>query len=248
MDFRRSQRRWDAAVPVFPEKAASVPSGLRKALTARLVANNDGHPSGKRGLEGQARVTALSTGNIHKHGELFVDFLKARKLAFIDGRGWNLPQTDGMEFDQYDTPQSRWIALHEYGEVLAGVRLTPSTAECGIYSYMIRDAQRGLLEHIPEDLLFFKAPVHEKIWEASRIFVANGVPSDRRVVMHAMLFDTMVHTLHDAGATHVLGLVPSIWSRWVRRLSYKACPAGRRMKIAGENYQVALMNVRKNMG
>ena len=38
------------------------------------------------------------------------------------------------------------VAVHEYGQVLGGLRMTPTTARCGIYSYMIRDAQRGLLE------------------------------------------------------------------------------------------------------
>ncbi|MGB1208430.1 MAG: hydroxymethylglutaryl-CoA lyase, partial [Paracoccaceae bacterium] len=34
---------------------------------------------------------------------------------------WDLPEAEDMEFDQYDTPQSRWIAIHDLGEVLAGI-------------------------------------------------------------------------------------------------------------------------------
>jgi N-acyl-L-homoserine lactone synthetase len=95
------------------------------------------------------QVTTLSFGNMHNHGELFSNMFRARHETFIQQNKWDLPEADGMEYDQYDTPASRWIAVHEFGHVLAGVRLTPTTARCGIYSYMIRDAQRGLLDSIP---------------------------------------------------------------------------------------------------
>mgnify|MGYP002621444743 CR=1 FL=1 len=74
------------------------------------------------------QTTTLSFANLHNHGELFANIFRARKQSFIVQKRWNLPQTDDMEFDQYDTPMSRWVAIHENGRVLAGVRLTPTTA------------------------------------------------------------------------------------------------------------------------
>ena len=104
--------------------------------------------------------TTLSFANMHNHGELFANILRARRESFIVKNNWDLPETMGMEYDQYDTPVSRWLAVHDgTGRVLAGVRLTPTTARCGIYSYMIRDAQNGLLDSIPADLLYGSAPV-----------------------------------------------------------------------------------------
>ena len=50
------------------------------------------------------QTTTLSFGNMHAHGELFTDILRARRESFIVQRKWDLPQVDGMEFDQYDTP------------------------------------------------------------------------------------------------------------------------------------------------
>ncbi len=111
------------------------------------------------------QVTTLSFDNLHAHGPLFADLLRARHRTFIEQAKWDLPAADGMEFDQYDTPASRWVAVHEGGCILAGVRLTPTTHRCGIYSYMIRDAQLGLLSTIPPNLLFQEAPVDPKIWE-----------------------------------------------------------------------------------
>jgi N-acyl-L-homoserine lactone synthetase len=90
------------------------------------------------------QTTTLSFANMHNHGELFANMLRARRELFIVHNKWNLPEALGMEYDQYDTPASRWVVVHdETGKVLAGNRLTPTTHGCGIYSYMIRDAQRG---------------------------------------------------------------------------------------------------------
>ena len=124
-------------------------------------------------------VTTLSFHNLHAHGPLFADLLRARHRSFIEKSKWDLPEADGMEFDQYDTPASRWVAVHEGGRIMAGVRLTPTTHRCGIYSYMIRDAQRGLIDSIPADLLFEDAPVGPHLWEGSRVFVLDDVPSRR---------------------------------------------------------------------
>lgn len=101
-------------------------------------------------------ATTLSFINAHNHGELFANFFRARHDTFIRRNKWDLPQADGMEFDQYDTPASRWVVVHERGSVLAGLRLTPSTHHCGIYSYMIRDAQKGLLGTIPTNFFSMK--------------------------------------------------------------------------------------------
>ena len=130
------------------------------------------------------QVTTLSFDNLHNHGELFANMLRARHKTFIQRNNWELPEANGMEFDQYDTPASRWVAVHEFGNVLAGVRLTPTTARCGIYSYMIRDAQLGLLDSIPRDLLNEEAPVAPHIWESSRVFVSESVPSKLRLRVH----------------------------------------------------------------
>jgi N-acyl-L-homoserine lactone synthetase len=131
---------------------------------------------------------------------------------------WEFPETDGMEYDQYDTPASRWIAVHENGKVLAGVRLTPTTAECGVYSYMIRDAQRGLLDTLPSNLLDYEAPVASYIWEASRVFISSDVPEKRRARVQASLIAEMTRAARTLGASQIIGLMPAQWARWTEYL------------------------------
>lgn len=179
------------------------------------------------------QVTTLSFTNIHDHGPLFTDLLRARHRTFIEEAQWDLPQADGMEFDQYDTPASRWVAVHEYGRILAGVRLTPTTHRCGIYSYMIRDAQLGLLDTIPSDILYDDAPVGDHIWESSRVFVCHDVPAKMRMRVQMQLIGQMVSTARELGATSVIGLIPANSPRLARRVGLDCVPAGPVMDIGG---------------
>ncbi len=189
------------------------------------------------------RVTSLSFENMHEHGELFINFLRARKRAFIERNNWDLPEAMGMEYDQYDTPASRWIAVHEGDKILAGVRLTPTTARCGIYSYMIRDAQLGLVDSIPSDLLDFEAPIDPQIWESSRVFVMESVPARLRTRVQAAMMQGLIDTARDLHARVVFGLVPAVWSRWIGRLGLIARPVGPVLNIDGWETQVALMHL-----
>jgi len=212
------------------EKAAPGPgSASHRKATSRL-------PS-------RMRTTVLSISTQHHYGELYTEFLKARKRVFIDDKHWDLPHVDGMEFDQYDTPQSRAVVVHEFGEVLAGIRLAPTTARCGCYSYMLRDAQRGLLEGIPPYILYEKAPVARHIWEATRLFVSPDVEAERRALVQTLLLTEMARAAVAEGATHVIGIVPAVFKRWMARLGMGALPLGPKMDIDGDKVQAAVMHV-----
>jgi N-acyl-L-homoserine lactone synthetase len=162
---------------------------------------------------------------------LFANVFRARRQTFIVQNKWDLPEADGMEYDQYDTPASRWVAVHELGRVLAGVRLTPTTARCGIYTYMIKDAQRGLLDTIPQDLLYEEAPVADHVWESSRIFVSHDVPATKRNRVQMHLISEMTRSARELGASSVLGLIPENGPRWGRRVGLDIDVIGRVMQI-----------------
>lgn len=184
------------------------------------------------------QTTTLSFSNMHNHGELFAKLLRARRQSFIIQKNWDLPEADGMEFDQYDTPQSRWVAVHDFGQVLAGIRLTPTTARCGIYSYMIRDAQLGLLGgSIPQDLMYGEAPVDDHVWEASRIFVSHDVPMAIRRKVHAHLTVAMTQAARELGAITLLGIIASNWPRWYSRCGVEGDAMGRVMQFEDGEYQ-----------
>lgn len=210
-------------------------------ITFRKTAEPDGrHVIGRQST---LEATVLSVRNSHRHGELYVEFLKARKRTFIDLKGWSLPHVDGMEFDQYDTPQSHSIVIHEFGKVLGGVRLLPTTARCGCYSYMLRDAQLGLLKDIPDHLLYEKAPVSAHIWEATRLFITQEATTARRLAIQTKLMTEMANAARELGASHVIGIVPAVFQRWLGRLGIGALPLGPKQNITGDMTQAAVLHV-----
>ena len=192
-------------------------------------------------------TTTLSFANLHNHGELFANLFRARRESFINRNNWDLPQAMGMEYDQYDTPASRWIAVHEFGEVLAGIRLTPTTMRNGIYSYMIRDAQKGLLHSLPQTLLDEEAPIAEQVWESSRVFVSATAPQRVRARVHAQLYQGMTRAAREMGASRVLCLIPAIWPRWTKRLDMDATAAGPVMHLDGVDNQCVSIDLTAKM-
>ena len=242
-------KSWQDVLPELTPQDAKALEVKNKRFPRKLI-NTKGAEADPYSPEALAqanpymRATTLSFLNMHQHGELFVNFLRARRRIFIDDKQWDLPQVDGMEFDQYDTPRARWIVLHEYGEVMGGVRLMPTTSVCAQYSYMLRDAQLGMLPDIPQDVLFFKAPVRDDIWEATRLFLTSAVPAQRRIAVQRMLMNQMAGAAYAMGASHVLGIVPATFSRWMTRLGLmSAVPVGPVQNIDGDRTQAALMNV-----
>ncbi|MTH77775.1 acyl-homoserine-lactone synthase [Paracoccus aestuariivivens] len=194
------------------------------------------------------QTTTLSFANLHNHGELFANIFRARKQSFIIQKRWDLPQTDDMEFDQYDTPMSRWVAIHEKGTVLAGVRLTPTTARCGMYTYMIRDAQQDLLGgSIPQNLLDEPAPVEATTWEASRLFVDHSTPQSGRRRVHMSLLREMTHSARELGATKLVCLVAATWPRWLRAIGLDAHAMGPVIWIDDAYFQCVSINLAAKM-
>ena len=190
------------------------------------------------------QTTTLSFSNLHVHGELFANLVRARRESFIVQKNWDLPQADGMEFDQYDTPQSRWIAVHEAGEVLGGFRLTPTTARCGVYSYMIRDAQKGILGgSIPTDLLYGEAPVDPSVWECTRVFVNHATPQAIRRKVHFSMVDAMTASAREVGASRLIALTGATWPRWYGRCGLEATAIGRVMWIDDGDFQCVSINL-----
>jgi N-acyl-L-homoserine lactone synthetase len=55
----------------------------------------------------------------------------------------------------------------------------------------------------------------------------------------------MTDAARELGVTHVIGIVPGVWSRWLRRLDLDAVPVGPKFSIDGTSSQAALFNVAK---
>ena len=178
--------------------------------------------------------TTLSFANMHNHGALFANILDARRAAYQSGHNWNLPETMGIEFDHYDTPVSRWLSVHDGTDtLLAGARLTPTTAQSGIYSYLMRDAQNGLLDEMPSDLLYQEAPIEDGIWEITRGFFARSITQTVGPDVLEMLVSQATSAARDEGIRKVLALLPAAWEPFAPRVGLPMKAAGPVVAIAG---------------
>ena len=165
----------------------------------------------------------------------FANMFRARHRTFIQHNKWDLPQPNGMEFDQYDTPASRWVACMSDGDVLAGIRLTPTTHRCGIYSYMIRDAATGASGIDPARPAEFRsAGCPQHLGKQSRLRVRMTFPprpTSGPAAACAMKWSSRPAIL---GRRRVLGLIPEASRRASHAGSdWTAYPSGPVMDLDG---------------
>lgn len=164
-------------------------------------------------------------GTLHKHGPLWYDHLRVRKSVFVDDAGWNVPHTQDVEWDQYDTPLTKYVITHALGQVLAASRLMPCDYDGPVYSYMIRDAALGRLPSIPATITQEPCTAPGS-YEATRFTVDPSLP--RQVRNEALRRNAIALMEHcdQIGAQKVFALMPPGFVAWLRRAGLEARPGG----------------------
>ena len=146
------------------------------------------------------------------------DYLRLRKEIFIDRMSWALGQTEGIEFDQYDTFDTTYVVAHRNGKVVGGARVkrTDKPQACGhsMYEYMIRDAHLGLLPGMPQQLCTETPPLSPDAWELTRL-VALPIKGLAEKILEAAN-----DYLFEMGAKGCLFLGPPAFLRMAERLGW----------------------------
>lgn len=159
---------------------------------------------------------------------LVTAYLRLRKDVFIDRMHWSLHAHGSTEFEQYDHFGTTYVIAEEAGtgEVVGGARLlrtdqaSPNGSGRVTYSYMIRDAARGLLDDLPIDLSRADPPVDRRVWELTRL-ISRG----RARVAGAILSEVR-QFLAEIGAERCLFLGPRSFMRMARRMGFEPQPLG----------------------
>lgn len=187
--------------------------------------------------------TDITFDNFGETGTLFTELLRARYHHFIEARGWELPNTRGLEFDQYDTPESIYCTVHEGMDVYGGFRVTPTTAHCINASYMLRDAQLGLLPGLPLSVLDEPAPQDPGTWEVSRVFVSDTLDSRKRMQVRTALGSNFARLAKEWNIDAFLCLTSVTAALLTRRSGLHVSPAGPRFEVGGEVCQAYHLKV-----
>lgn len=160
-------------------------------------------------------TTILSWATIHEHGDLWFQHHQMRKAMFVDEMGWNVPHTDGAEWDQYDTPATIYVITHAGGRVLAASRMNPCVIQAPLWSYMIRDAAKGLLDGIPDTILA-DPPQDPETWEATRFAADPSLPSQTRNEALKVNAQALADEAKRRGIKRLIALMPPAYIRWLR--------------------------------
>lgn len=182
--------------------------------------------------------------NLHAHGNAFYEYLALRKRFFVDQLGWTIPHDSAVEMDQYDNPRARYsLVLDDDGKVIAGARALPTTAEWGMTTYMLRDAQTGKIAGIPSDLLDGQI-VTEGMWECTRLVISPELTGMKaRVDCLGLICEGLVEMALEEGATELMSL-SNLWLlRALRNLGYDADLMSRPYVNSEDGHKYAVMKM-----
>ncbi|UWS06417.1 acyl-homoserine-lactone synthase [Phaeobacter inhibens] len=167
----------------------------------------------------------VSWETIHEHGQLWWLHMAMRKRLFVDEMHWDVPHTSDAEADQYDTPRTKYVISHVNGMPLAASRLNPTEGKFGIWSYMINDACKGMLDGIPSGLLD-TPPQAANVWEATRFTVAPEVHPKERNSILADNAKALTCAARKLGATKLIALMSPAYVRWLSSIGLPTTKAG----------------------
>jgi acyl homoserine lactone synthase len=113
-------------------------------------------------------LIAVNIKNFHRYGDVYPQILRLRYKQFKERQGYNVPVFEDMEFDQYDTPATTYLAfVTPDGRLVGTSRLVPTT-------------QPYMLKELWPDMVDGELPCHPKVWEGTRICIDKGLPSEHR--------------------------------------------------------------------
>lgn len=151
-----------------------------------------------------------------------------RHKVFVENLGWDLNSPDGYEQDQFDRPDTVYVAARNDADEICGcARLLPTT-----HPYL-------LSEVFPQLLNGMTPPNSADIWELSR-FATVDLNSPDRSPLRQMSSEIAIDLLQAAidcasqyGAKRLITVSPLGIERLLRNAGFKAHRAGPPMRIDG---------------
>lgn len=172
----------------------------------------------------QTEIFSLS--HLDGNGRNFSKYLALRYSHFVRDLGWSVPHANDCELDQYDNLNARYVLITHRGDVIAGARAVASSAQWMQWSYMIGDAQKGLLPGIPKNALPVINPSIET-WECTRLVVSPGCAAGERSNALKLVVKGLCDVAYSEGGKTLVSLSPLTMQRMLRSLGYDPSSIGR---------------------
>jgi acyl homoserine lactone synthase len=134
-----------------------------------------------------------------------------RRKVFVQRLQWKLPLLDGMERDQYDTPDAKYIIISDADDrVTACARLLPTTKE-----YMLPELFPQLLGSCPP-------PCDAAVWELSRFATSVRETHEGRILSLSQPTLDLLHTVFEFSRRHNITRLVLVTSVGIERLLLRA--------------------------
>jgi acyl homoserine lactone synthase len=159
---------------------------------------------------------------------LAVELARYRHRVFVEMMGWELQCQDGLEFDQFDRIDTRYVGCRDdNGRIVGCARLLPTTAP-----YL-------LAEVFPQLLNGLAPPCSADVWELSR-FAAVDLEQGTTSALGSLsspiavgLLKAALEAAAEQGATRVITVSPLGIERLLQRAGFRAYRAGPPVTVDG---------------
>lgn len=170
--------------------------------------------------------------------DLVVGLARFRHQVFVETLGWQLQTRDGLEFDQFDRPDTVYVvARDEEGSVSGTARLLPTDKP-----YLLGEVFPQLLHGSP-------VPRSPRIWELSRFaamdFSASksGALAQFSSPIAVELLRASIKVAHERGAESLITVSPLGIERLLRRAGFRAHRAAPPCIVDGHPLFAAVIEV-----
>ena len=161
--------------------------------------------------------------------ELFEGIARYRHKVFIETLGWELPAREGLELDQFDRPDTIYLAAREYdGRLVGTARLMPT------------DKPYLLGEVFPQLMGGVEPPRRADVWELSRFAAVDFAQAGAHPLgqftspVTLQLLREVLRLAADNGVQRLITVSPLGVERLLRRAGCAAHRAAPPVVIGGQ--------------
>ncbi|WP_284194920.1 acyl-homoserine-lactone synthase [Chitinimonas prasina] len=181
----------------------------------------------------------------HLPSGVFMGLARYRHRVFVEKLGWQLKCQDGLEFDQFDRPDTLYVVAQDQDDqVVGGARLLPTTRP-----YLLGEIFPQLLngQHVPNS---------PDIWELSRFAAvdfseaASSAANPAKLPLGQFSSPVAVELLQatleraaESGARRVITVSPLGVERLLRKAGFSADRAGSPVLVDGNPIIACWINV-----
>jgi N-acyl-L-homoserine lactone synthetase len=168
-------------------------------------------------------IDAITFETAHLLGDALPSMYRFRHRVFVERQNYDVPNHNGMEWDQFDTPAAAYLLWRDDERQVRGMfRLIPTT-----FPYMIKEVW-------PQLVNCGELPSHPDVWETSRFGVDRDLPpSVRKRIFGELMCASTEYGLANGVHEYVTLTAPALFRSGISHSGCAVTYLGARQKLVG---------------